>query len=456
MLAGWIRPTIFLPEDSLDWSEAKLEAVFLHELSHWQRHDGWWQTLGALTTCLWWWQPLAWFTASALKLTAEQAADDAVVLRQKDAPSYAKTLVEMAASFAEGHRPVGVAIIGRSSLETRVRSLLRDNPWRGRHGRLGVALTIALTSVFLGTGGLYLRSADVPASSPSPTTVHPAHTRSFEATVPSAPPGSMAKARVVNGQVQPVAGASIQPYCEVRGTWNRYPANEHNKTHTDPAGGFSYAVSGYDQVGVMVVAPGYARQLALVPYGGSAPDIVLGPGVEVTGRLLKNGKPLPNIEVGIAQVNRTSSQFLDELVAKTDQDGRFTLPNVAPNHAYEVHAKRDSLRALGAAASKRVNVGEAGSTVSAGDMVVEPGVVVTVGSCSRTVVCPSPTSTPRCRTAGACRTQLSKASNCTSSGRMPTTTSTSTCRRTCIFLCQLCRARNSAFPLGTRLQAAGG
>ena len=373
LLAGWVRSTIFLPDGSLDWTDAKLEAVFIHELSHWRRHDGWWQMLGALTTCLWWWQPLAWFAANALKLTAEQAADDAVILRQKDASSYAQTLVEIAASFAEGRRPVGVAMIGRSSLETRVRSLLRDNPWRGRHGRLGMALTLALTGVFLGAGGLYLRSAETPPASPASRPTPTPKPDTF-APVPSA---GAAKGRVVNAQGQPVAGASIQPYTEVRGDTHRYSAVDHEKTHTDPEGRFSYAVPGYSAVGVMVVARGYARRHAIIPYDDTSHDVVLGPGVEVSGRLLKDGLPLPGIEVGIAQVGRGAEDFLDEIVAKTDGEGRFVLPDVAPNEDYEIHAKRDSLHALGATAPRRVRVGEPGTTVNLDDLTVEPGVVVT-------------------------------------------------------------------------------
>ena len=373
MLAGWVRPTIFLPEDSLEWTDAKLEAVFIHELSHWRRHDGWWQTLGALTNCLWWWQPPAWFAANALKLTAEQVADDAVILRQKDASSYAQTLVEMAVSFAEGHRPVGVAMIGRSSLETRVRSLLRDNPWRGRHGRLGMALTLALTGVFLGVGGLYLRSAETPSAPPAATST-PAPKPDTFAPVPSA---GAAKGRVINAQGQSVTGASIQPYTEVRGNTHRYAAVDHEKTHTDPEGRFSYAVPGYSAVGVMVVARGYARRHAIIPYDDASHDVVLGSGVEVSGRLLKDGQPLPSIEVGIAQVNRGAEEFLDEIVAKTDGEGRFVLPDVAPNEDYEIHAKRDSLRALGATTPRRVRVGEPGTTVNVGDLTVESGVVVT-------------------------------------------------------------------------------
>ena len=377
LLAGWVRPTIFLPEDSLHWTNAKLEAVFIHELSHWRRYDGWWQTLGTLTTCLWWWQPLAWLAANALKLTAEQAADDAVVLRQNDASSYAQTLVEMAASLAEGHRPVGVAMIGRSPLETRVRSLLRDNPWRGRHGKLGLTATVLFTCLFLVLGGLYLRSADLPTSSPEPPAGNSASTPASAPSTPTPPTDSVAHARVVNAQGQPVAGASIQPYCEVRGDMTQYPATKHNKTHTDLNGWFSYSVPGYTKVGVMVVAPGYARKLVLVSYGQAEGDVMLGPGVTVTGRLLKGGYPVPDVEVGIVQQDKPSSTYLEEIVAKTAQDGRFALQDVAPRLAYQLYGKRDSLGTQGVTAQLGVTAGEPGTTQTVGDLVVEPGIWIT-------------------------------------------------------------------------------
>ncbi len=217
----------------------------------------------------------------------------------------------------------------------------------------------------------------VPLPTPESATPTPASATPTPTLAPTSTPGPTAGAKVVNPQGQPVARVSIRPYTEVRGdTWS-YPASKHQKTHTDPEGRFNYSVPGYTKVGVMVVAPGYARQLVVVPYGDPLADIVLGPGVEVTGRLLKDGQPVPGVDMGIVQLNHDSYQFLDEIVATTDHDGRFVLAGVAPKDHLEVHAKRDSSRTLGVMAPKLVNTGEPGTTLSVGDLSMEPGVTVT-------------------------------------------------------------------------------
>ena len=230
-------------------------------------------------------------------------------------------------------------------------------------------------SIQTGRDGVKLEAKDLPKSDVVIDLAQPSATPSPTPTPTPAVP--VARARVVNAQGQPVADASIRPYTEIRGDTWQFPASKHNKTHTDQDGQFSYSIPGYTKVGVMVVARGYARQLVVIPYGGPSPDIVLGPGVEVTGRLLKDGQPVPDIEIGIAQVNHESDRFLDEIIAKTDQNGRFVLPDVAPADHYEIHAKRDSLRALGVTAPKHMATGEPGTSVPVGDLLVEPGIIVT-------------------------------------------------------------------------------
>jgi beta-lactamase regulating signal transducer with metallopeptidase domain len=168
LLTGWIKPSIFLPADYVQWKREKLDAVLLHEVAHWQRMDGIWQTLAAFTRSIWWWNPLAWYAVAQLKAEAEHAADEMVVLRQHDAPNYAQVLVEIAAAAGRQDFSAGIAMVGSSSLERRIRAILRDNPWRGKLGALGVGAAIALTCVFLVLGAFYLGAAKASAQPNAP------------------------------------------------------------------------------------------------------------------------------------------------------------------------------------------------------------------------------------------------------------------------------------------------
>lgn len=151
LLMGLWKPVIYLPTESGDWNGATLRSVFLHELAHWKRGDGWWQ-LAAVWLCrLWWWQPLAWVACGRLKGEAELAADDLVILHQTEPAGYAETLVSLAAGLPRTGSPgAGISMLGRHPLEKRIRALLAENRWRGRLGVAAVVAIVLLIAVGLG------------------------------------------------------------------------------------------------------------------------------------------------------------------------------------------------------------------------------------------------------------------------------------------------------------------
>ncbi|MGI5818625.1 MAG: M56 family metallopeptidase [Armatimonadota bacterium] len=90
-VAGWLRPTLVLPED-----RPADEAALIHELAHVQRGDV--PTLAAarLTAAVWWWHPLAWLMLRGLAATAEEACDDVVLALTGARREYAQMLTDWA------------------------------------------------------------------------------------------------------------------------------------------------------------------------------------------------------------------------------------------------------------------------------------------------------------------------------------------------------------------------
>ncbi|MFN0079188.1 MAG: M56 family metallopeptidase [Prosthecobacter sp.] len=149
MLTGWRRPVVWLPSESVNWDDRRLEAVLRHELAHLQRADVLWHWLSQLIVCLWWWQPLVWLARRGLRVETEHAADDAAVLAGGDAHDYARTLVEIAAGIPNRLRNVaGVTMFGGEPVQQRVRELMKMNKWRGRIG-VGALSMISLVAVIL-------------------------------------------------------------------------------------------------------------------------------------------------------------------------------------------------------------------------------------------------------------------------------------------------------------------
>lgn len=153
VVTGWRKACIWLPEEAAQWPEAKVRAVCLHEMAHHARHDGAWQWLGWLTASVWWWNPLAWLSLRRLTAEAELSADESALSQQIAATDYAQMLVEIAAGGDLSTPAAGVAMLGRSGIENRVKALLSgagQNGVFGRKTRLVVILSAVAAAMAAG------------------------------------------------------------------------------------------------------------------------------------------------------------------------------------------------------------------------------------------------------------------------------------------------------------------
>ncbi len=93
---GWLRPSVILPPGWKSWTESQLDAVLAHEDEHARRHDPLVQWLALLNRAVFWFHPLAWWLERRLSSLAEEACDDAVLLRGHDPLDYSECLLGMA------------------------------------------------------------------------------------------------------------------------------------------------------------------------------------------------------------------------------------------------------------------------------------------------------------------------------------------------------------------------
>ena len=125
MVAGFGEPIILLPAGWQSWDGWKLHAVLAHELAHIRRGD-WLVTLAAsVNRCLFWFHPLAWWMERHLSALAEQASDDAALGCVSDAPRYASTVLDFAATLQSGRRLThGVAMARTAKVSRRIDRIL--------------------------------------------------------------------------------------------------------------------------------------------------------------------------------------------------------------------------------------------------------------------------------------------------------------------------------------------
>lgn len=91
---NFIKPKIYLPQDSIDWDTEQLEAILLHELAHIKRRDLWFNLPQTLCQIIYFFHPLVWLTNWQLGNLRERACDDFVISKSnKHALDYSKVLL---------------------------------------------------------------------------------------------------------------------------------------------------------------------------------------------------------------------------------------------------------------------------------------------------------------------------------------------------------------------------
>lgn len=146
MTWGVVRPVVLMPKDSDSWTQERLEAVLLHELAHVRRFDSVSQLIALVVSALYWFNPLVWLCARAMRAEAESAADDTVIRMGIRPSDYASELLRIAAELGQRRQPfspIGVSVMKQSKIESRVKAILDPSARRRR----GVTVLESITTV---------------------------------------------------------------------------------------------------------------------------------------------------------------------------------------------------------------------------------------------------------------------------------------------------------------------
>lgn len=159
---GATHPVILLPAETEEWSEEELARAIRHEIEHVARGDWTTQIVSRLACALYWPHPFVWVLWQRLRLEAERACDDAVILRYGSAAPYADQLVSLARRLMGRGSVPALAMATRSNLGVRVDAILDSNRRRGPLTRLGsVTVVIVAVACMLAAAPFQLMSATV-------------------------------------------------------------------------------------------------------------------------------------------------------------------------------------------------------------------------------------------------------------------------------------------------------
>lgn len=148
--SGVLRPAIFLPRDAATWGELELQAVLVHELEHIKRGDWLVQVLVRAVCALYWFQPLVWIAWRQIRLEAERACDDAVLI-SNERTAYAEQLVNLAKRLSNPLATPVLSMANRSDLSQRVSAILDQHQPRGKAGKRWTMAILAVTALLVST-----------------------------------------------------------------------------------------------------------------------------------------------------------------------------------------------------------------------------------------------------------------------------------------------------------------
>ena len=154
MLAGFLKPTLYLPDEALSEQEAMF--IFRHELTHYKRGDLWLKLLLTAAKTVHWFNPLVYLMARFAQEDIELACDDAVVRGMDSAQrrAYGETILRSAVAQVKKRALVSCFTGDKETLMRRFEGLFDK-----RAKKRGVALVVA-AAVLVGTLGCAVSVGD--------------------------------------------------------------------------------------------------------------------------------------------------------------------------------------------------------------------------------------------------------------------------------------------------------
>jgi len=147
---------------------------------------------------------------------------------------------------------------------------------------------------------------------------------------------------------------------------------------TNEKGDFEIAFSKPAERMILNVQPrGMSAKLFTEDTGPDRKIMTVTDGATIRGRLVRDGKPVANAEIGLSTHNRRSGTVLPEMRVGTKEDGTFAITNVPPGRIYYLYGRMDSLAGRGLAAELvECETKDDGQEVDVGDVHVRPGLTL--------------------------------------------------------------------------------
>lgn len=95
-------------------------------------------------------------------------------------------------------------------------------------------------------------------------------------------------------------------------------------------------------------------------------------GVTVTGRIVRDGRPLEGVSVGAGTTDRACGSYFDGYEATTDENGNFRILNVPPDREFVLFTTMNSLHGNAGLPNRIFTTGDSGAVNNLGELKVQP------------------------------------------------------------------------------------
>jgi hypothetical protein len=187
----------------------------------------------------------------------------------------------------------------------------------------------------------------------------------------------VARGKVLDPQGSPVGDALVEQHGAVFTNGGRTfgdPGWLDLVAVTNDRGEFEIAHTKPLKAAILQVSPrGMSSKLVTVPTGSERKNITVTEGATIRGRLVQNGKPVANAEIGLRSHSSNSEDYIAEVRIGTDEDGKFAITSVPAGRVWYLYGKMESLAPLGLAADiVECATKDDGQEVNVGDVAVRP------------------------------------------------------------------------------------
>ena len=250
---------------------------------------------------------------------------------------------------------------------------ITDSEGSYRIGGLNPDLIFRLLVIQDGYTATYVKSAN-PAAGPAPDAVLKIRKAPENVT-------QVVRGLVVDPRGEPIADAIVEQqgvtYTDDHGrTMSRFGAGDwiDPMAVTNSKGEFemAYGLPALKMI-LDVSARGMAPKLFTETTGSDRKTMTVSSGSTIHGRLVQDGKPVANAQIGLTTHERRSGTVFSEMTVGTREDGTFDLSNVPAGRIWILYGKMQSLASRGLAAELiECETKDNGQTVNVGDVQVTP------------------------------------------------------------------------------------